>query len=304
MSNKAMDVVLKKVFDALENGVIPWHKPWKSSSMLAQNLISQREYTGINGFILNTVSPYSSPYWATIKQIGQLGGRVNKGEKSTAVAFWKSTQKDIQNVDTQETEKRTFLLARYYNIFNTEQCQLPASLLEKIQTRIEKARGETYTHIPIEACEKIVEGYANKPVIEHGGDMAYFRHDTDTVRMPERSSFPQLSEYYSTLFHELTHSTGHSSRLARRQEGELRRFGDCDYSKEEMIAELGASALCGHAGIENTTINNSAAYIRNWLKVLKDDTSLLVSSASKAEKAYNYILGLQEEKKEELEQAA
>jgi antirestriction protein ArdC len=130
----------------------------------------------------------------------------------------------------------------------------------------------------------------NMPLIQHMGNRAMYNPRSDTVTLPMQTAFQSPDEYYSTAFHELTHSTMHEDRLNRKVTGQVHTFGDEEYSKEELVAEMGAAFLCGFAGIENTTIENSAAYIQGWLKSLKNDKTLLISAASLAQKASDYIL--------------
>ena len=132
----------------------------------------------------------------------------------------------------------------------------------------------------------------NKPLIEHMGNRAYYDPRHDAITLPKLTSFESAEEYYSTAFHELSHSTMHESRLDRKVKDEVHRFGNEDYSKEELVAEMGASFLCGHAGIENAVIENNAAYIQGWLKALKNDKSLLIHAAAQAQRSTDYILNV------------
>jgi antirestriction protein ArdC len=129
-------------------------------------------------------------------------------------------------------------------------------------------------------------------VIKHGGDSASYSKVLDSVQMPERTCFDSMEEYYSTLFHELAHSTGHPARLNRSTLTDFERFGDHNYSREELVAEMGAAFLAGTCGIENRTINNSTAYLANWLDALKNDSRLVLVAASQAQKAADLILGV------------
>ena len=144
---------------------------------------------------------------------------------------------------------------------------------------------------PIAECERIVTEMPNPPVIEHVRQQAYYAPIQDVLNMPPRYLFESAESYYSTLFHELTHSTGHESRLNRPTLTDLCPFGSTNYSKEELVAEMGATFLCGHTGIANTTVENSAAYIGSWLSRLRDDVTLVVHAAAQAQKAVDFILG-------------
>jgi antirestriction protein ArdC len=142
---------------------------------------------------------------------------------------------------------------------------------------------------PIEQCESIVEQMPNRPKLEQDSRACY-RPSTDTVGMPARSAFHSAEEYYSTFFHELTHSTGHPSRVGREGITNHNSFGSEDYSKEELVAEMGAAMLCGVAGIASRTLDNSASYLQSWINRLRSDSRLIVSAASQAQKAADYIL--------------
>ena len=185
-------------------------------------------------------------------------------------------------------ERGGYAMARAYTVFNAAQCELPAKWAER-------ARGGVPDMAPaptIAACEKIVAEMPSRPAITHGGSAAFYRQSVDQVTMPEPGSFAAPELYYSILFHELTHSTGHAARLNRATLVDAVRFGDTNYSKEELVAEMGAAFLCGVAGIANRTIDNSAGYVHGWLKKLRHDPRLLVQAAAQAQRAADYILGL------------
>jgi len=227
-------------------------------------------------FLLSS-SGYGSPYWLTYKQATERGGHVRKGEHGTKVVFWKIGTRETEDADGDTIERRSILL-RYYTVFNVEQCEeiaLPDA---------------TRTVNPIDECERIVAGMPNPPAMEQDG-RAWYRPSTDTVGMPARNAFNSSEEYYSTLFHELTHSTGHTKRVGRDGIEKLNTFGSESYSKEELIAEMGAAMLCGVAGIERKTLANSASYLKSWIDALKSDAGMVVSAASQAQKAADYIQG-------------
>ena len=256
---------------------MPWHKPWVGG--YPQNLISKKEYRGINVFLLGC-QRYSSPYWLSFKQCSELGGHVRKGEKGTMVVFWKQVNfKD--KTEEGETDK-TIPLLRYYTIFNVEQCE---GIDEK---KIPKPEANPDFQ-PIAVCEETVNGMQNKPDIQFRESRAYYQPLNDFVNMPVKESFEKEEFFYSVLFHELGHSTGHKSRLDRKDMG-AGSFGSEKYSKEELVAEMTAAFLCGVCQIENMIIENSAAYIQSWLKALKNDKKLVVLAAAQAQKAADYIL--------------
>lgn len=274
MSNQVYEIITERIIAELQKGVVPWHKPWKSSGPM--NLVSKRAYRGVNTWLLG-VSQYASPYWLTFKQAKALGGSVRAGQKATPVVFWKP----VKSKDKTSGEEKTFPLLRYYSVFNVEQCD---GLEKHIPVDVAK------TVAPIDAAAAIVEGMPDKPTIQHGGTRACYAPGSDTVTMPPRDTFDNGEFYYSTLFHELTHATGHVSRLDRKGITESAGFGSETYSKEELVAELGAAFLCAEAGIVERLIDNSAAYINNWLGALKQDVKLVVQAAAQAQKAADYIL--------------
>jgi antirestriction protein ArdC len=241
------------------------------------NLVSGRAYRGLNTFLLGSQG-YASRYWLTFNQANNLGGHVKQGEHSSLVTFWHIGQEKIK-ADGAKT--RPFLL-RYYRVFNLTQTE---RIAEKL------GLGNASPRVPsIESCEAIVSGMPNAPKLEQS-NAAWYRPSTDTVGMPARGLFTFAEEYYSTLFHELTHATGHPSRIGREGIEQLNTFGSESYSKEELVAEMGAAMLCGVTGIAPATLQNSAAYLKTWIARLKSDSRLLVSAASAAQKAADYIQG-------------
>lgn len=266
--------------ELLEQGTVPWRKTWIAGSNMPKNMVSKKEYRGVNVFLLACM-PYSSPYWMTYKQCQDKGGHVIKGSKSTPVIFWKWLDRKDADVTDTETASSNIPMLRSYNVFNLEQT-------EGIELPPTTETITTFT--PIERAEQIIAGMPYKPEIRHGGNRASYSPMLDYVKLPEPTSFEMPEEYYSTAFHELAHSTGHESRVGRKGILEPSYFGSHEYSKEELVAEMSACFLCGHAGIENTTIENSAAYIQGWLKALKNDKALLIHAAAQAQKASDYIL--------------
>ena len=275
------EIINARIMELLESGTVPWHKPWNGSSSMPKNIASKKEYRGVNLFLL-ACQPYSSQYWLTFNQCTDLGGRIIKGSKSTPVVFWKLMDKD--NPDTGTTSKIPLL--RYYNVFNSEQC-------EGITIPPSDEPSNPFT--PIETADLIIRGMPLKPEIKYGGNRAYYSPTLDYIQLPNQTAFEREEEFYGTLFHEAIHATGNIKRLGRKSILEPSYFGSHDYSQEELVAEMGAAFLCGHAGIENITIENSAAYIAGWLKSLKNDGTLLVHAAGQAQKAADFILNTQPE---------
>jgi antirestriction protein ArdC len=273
-------IVTDKIVNLLENGTVPWRKCWSSGSGMPKNLISKKEYRGINVFILAS-SSYSSPYWLTYRQATELGGFVKKGEKSTPVIFWKMLDKHDQDDDTKASGRIPLL--RQYHLFSVEQCDGITAPSDPEET--------VNPFTPIEKCEQIIAGYMNRPDIHYGGSKAFYRVSEDRVQMPHEHTFNTSEDFYQVLLHELSHSTGHKSRLARKEVIERNEFGSDDYSAEEICADLSASMLCAVAGISNETIEMSASYIKGWLSVLKQDKKAIVVAAARAQASADHILG-------------
>ena len=284
---KVYDLINNKIMELLESGTVPWRKTWNAVSNQPKNLISKKEYRGINVFMLACM-PYSCPYWLTFKQASDKGGHVRKGEKSTPVIFWKWLDKKEAGSDDADTVSVNgkMPMLRYYSVFNLEQIKgiEPPPTAETIIN----------TFTPIERAEHIIAGMPLRPDIHYGGNQPAYSPVLDYVKMPVRESFESPEEYYSTMFHELTHSTGHAKRVGRKGITEPSYFGSHEYSKCELVAEMGAAFLCGHAGIEQRTIENSAAYIQGWLNSLKGNQKWLVQAAAAAQKASDFILNRKE----------
>lgn len=268
--------VTARIIDQMENGVIPWEKPWISCGKAISHATG-KAYSLLNQMLLGRPGEY-----ITFKQCQEAGGKVKKGEKASMVVFWKW----IEQEDEETGEKKEIPFLRYYNVFHIDQCEGVT------------ARHTTETAFPdgaetLEAAQEIIYDYLSREGVKlsHSeGDRAFYRPSTDEVVLPIRKQFVSTAEYYSTVFHELTHSTGHAKRLNRLNHAAF--FGTEDYSKEELVAEIGAAALVNHVGLETShSLRNNAAYIQNWLQVLKDDKRFIVSAAGKAEKAVNLILG-------------
>jgi len=293
-ANKKFDVyemITNQILDILDKGTVPWHQPWSKNTLgIPRNLVSKKEYRGINIILLSLQQQehnYKTPYWLTFKQTKQLGGQVRKGEKSTIIVFWSIVKKEVITESNIKKEKKIFLL-RYFRVFNLDQIKdinekkLPADAINDPTT-------DTEEFDSIEACEKIIKNMPKRPRIEHGSnDRAYYNRQADYVHLPKFESFENAEFYYSTAFHELAHSTGHKSRLDR-QFKNYNSFNCENYSKEELIAEMTAAMLCGVCGIKMKVIANQAAYIDLWRKRISNDKKLIISAASSAQKAADFI---------------
>ncbi len=270
------DVITDRIVAQLEAGTVPWRKPWNGQAGMPKNLVSGKEYRGINVFLLHCLG-YESPYFLTFRQAKKLGGHVRKGEKGCPVVFWKWLDRET---DDEPTTRRVPLL-RYYTVFNVAQCEGVEAPTIDVPER---------EHEPLQAAEAMVGAMPTPPGIVRGYVSAAYSPRTDIVRMPKPGRFESDKAYYGTLFHELTHSTGHPSRLNRKGVTETVEFGSRTYSQEELVAEMGAAFLCGETGILDIQIDQTAAYIDGWLRSLRNDRKLVVTAAAQAQKAADYIL--------------
>lgn len=279
------EMVTNLIIERLEAGVIPWHMPWKTFAGAPQNLMYRKVYRGFNFWYLLTVADrLGSPFFLTFNQVKELGGHVRKGEKGFPVVFWKLLDKEEKDGSIDHIP---FL--RYYTVFNLTQT-------EGIDPdKVPPTEAHDHDFDPIGEADALVQFWSDCPEIRLGGSRAYYSPSGDYVGMPEPRTFFRDEEYYSTLFHELTHATGHINRLGRHEKLSDHRFGSPDYSQEELVAEMGAAYLCGMLGIENATIDNSAAYIKSWISKFKEDIKMLLIAASQAQKAVDYILEHQSE---------
>jgi antirestriction protein ArdC len=276
MSEYAYERITGVIIALLEQGTVPWHKTWKASTGWSRNLVTNKPYRGINVLLLHCMN-YESPLWLTLRQANLLGGTVRKGEKACPVVFWKR----LKVGEKDSTEEREIPLLRYYSVFNVAQC-------EGLKTGHLSQNGETP---PASKPEEIVANMPQKPAIKDGFTKAFYSIHDDCVGMPGRERFEGSDQYHATLFHELVHSTGHGSRLNRSTLTDKAGFGSDPYCREELIAEIGAAFLCGQAEIAERTIDNSAAYVAEWLKRLKEDKKLIVQAAAQAQRATDFVLG-------------
>lgn len=283
MSINVYELVTNRIIEQLENNIVPWEKPWQGTIEGAFNRISKKPYSILNQMLLK----YDNEY-ASFKQWKDLGGHIRKGEKSEIVVFWKMYPIKEKQDDGTEIIK-TIPLLKYINVFHISQVDGVEPLKQKVTHDIE----------PIDKAEKILNDYWNREniTIEHvKGDKAFYSPMFDKIQLPLFEQFKQSEEYYSTAFHESIHSTMKTSRCNRQEDrkGKVVSFGSEEYSKEELVAEVGSAQLMNIVGIETTkSFRNSTAYIQSWLKVLRNDNKFIVSASSKAEKAVNYILGIQ-----------
>ncbi|PRY03675.1 antirestriction protein ArdC [Pontibacter ummariensis] len=290
------DQVTNEVIAQLEQGKVLWQKPWTSYG-LPKNYLSGRHYEGFNAFYLNYITEkkhFTAPYFLTFRQAQELGGHVRKGEKGTQAIYWKIYEEKAGESAHEPAEEEN---ARYgkrfvpfiWTVFNLDQ-------VEGISFALPAAMERTEQQV-IAACQQVVDNYPQpRPQILHGGSQAYYTPIPDRVQMPELKSFVSPQAYHATLFHELIHSTGHPDRLNRfTEEEKASRFGDANYSKEELIAEMGASFLSAFTGIKEAVFENSVAYLQGWVSKFKDDKTMIIYTSTKAFKAASYILDLKAE---------
>lgn len=280
MSKNVYEMVTERIIEQLEQGIIPWEKPWSGVREGAFNRISKKSYSLLNQMMLKHDGEY-----ATFKQWQELGGHIRKGEKSEIIVFWKIYPVEEVQEDGTKIVKQIPLL-KYINVFHISQVDgvepLPKEELHDIE--------------PIEKAESILQDYwiREQIKVKHiKGNKAFYSPMLDMIQLPLFEQFKDANEYYSTAFHESVHSTMKESRCNRAEErkNKLVAFGSEEYSKEELVAELGSASLMNIIGIETKkSFKNSTAYIQSWIRVLKNDVKFIVSASSKAEKAVNYIL--------------
>ena len=283
-------IVTNLIIQKLEAGVIPWKQPWKNAGPPI-NLVTRRPYRGINNLLLNSLG-YAENKFLTFKQVQDLGGRVKKGEKANLVVLWVWVD-ETKRMQTVEAVARKHPLLRYYHVFNISQCMgIPAQ---------NSSLFEPKHNDPIAHCEEIIEAMPKKPKILHNENSAYYHIAADYINMPKIEMFESSQSYYTTLFHELIHSTGYEDRLNRQCLTEMAPFGSESYSIEELIAEIGTCYITSYAGIGVNELANNVAYIQGWLKRLKEDKKFIVYASAQAQKAVDYILNIKREENEVVE---
>lgn len=270
-------MVTERIIEQLENGVIPWQKPWTGTKSGAYNRVSRKPYSILNQMLLQHSGEY-----ATFKQWTEAGGHIRKGAKSEIVTFWK-----IQLIEEEEEDgtkvKKQIPLLRYYHVFHISQ-------VDGVEP---KEKIELQELEPIEEAERVKREYMDREhlkIYEKITDKAFYTPTFDYIEIPCKEQYKNVEEFYSTLFHEMIHSTGYYKRLNRLESGASAGFGSETYSKEELTAEIGSAMILNRLGIEtDRTFRNSTAYIQNWLQVLRNDNKFIVSASSKSEKAVKYI---------------
>ena len=283
MSTSVNEIVTNRIIEELEKGNIPWQRPWSTAGRYAMSHSTKKPYSLLNQMLLRPGE------YLTFEECKREGGKVKKGEKGNFVVSWAK----IKKVETdEEGNERTTIIPRlkYYYVFEVSQCEG----IERNCTEDPK----TYGNTPVESAENIITAYINRETVTFtatDSNMAYYSPSEDVVVVPDLKYFEAVEEYYSTSFHELTHSTMHPDRCNRAEErkGKKVAFGSEEYSKEELVAEIGAATLVNMIGLESDkSFKNSVSYIQSWIGKLKNDKNLIVSASSRAEKAVNYILGI------------
>jgi antirestriction protein ArdC len=269
--------VSDKILAAMESGTLPWIKPWSSqgSGTMPRNAISNRAYSGANIALLWIAADekgYASNRWLTYKQAQEAGGNVRKGEKSTSIIYASTFEREN---DKGETDRIPFL--KTFAVFAVEQCEGLDHLHEKPVVINQQERDQ--------ACDAFIK--TTGASIAHAGGRAYYQHKADSITLPPYESFTDAGGYYATALHELVHWTGHESRC-NRQFG--KRFGDNAYAAEELVAELGAAFMCAEFGFDAVT--QHAAYVQNWIALLKSDSKAFITAASKASASVEFLRGL------------
>lgn len=295
--------VTERVIAGLEKKGLSWFKAWSSGDdAFPINNTTGKVYNGVNVFWLSAIAQdegYEFNEWLTFKQAVAKGGMVRKGQKSSEVIFWNiaykhkddgryfANKKKLEEAKVKESECLKIFSLRTFPVFNIGQCDD----IEPRRKKVEEVKGTTFK--PSDRADKIIKGYKKMPSLKHGGGRAYYSAKKHHIQMPKRDDFTASGDYYHTLFHEMTHSTGHDTCLNRKgvafgNEG----FGSETYSKEELVAEIGSEFLSGLTGVEASKgEENSQAYINGWIKNLKDHPKLIVNASQQAMKSVNFILG-------------
>lgn len=274
-------LVTEKFIASLEKGRIPWRKPWShAENQRPYNPSTKTQYSGINQILLG-ITEYADPRFMTFKQVSELGGKVKKGEKGHIVVFYKP----ITVEDKETGEEKEIRMVKHYWVFNVEQCEgleLP-----------ELPKPDIKPNEVIADAQNLLEGYLTGEgiTLATGGQSAFYSPVRDHIQMPELGLFFDSSFYYQTAFHEAIHSTGHTKRLGRFTAETNHSFGSDDYSREELVAEVGAAFLMADLGLDSPELQeNSEAYIGSWIRAFKNDPKMILWASAKANQAATMIL--------------
>lgn len=287
MSNKVHQYLTQRVMTMLENGVVPWRRPWNMNREIRAMNISGNEYRGINYFLMNMLG-HETPIYLTFNQIKKAGGKIKEGaEKRYYPVYFYSFNK----YEDDNGKEKTIPLFRYYNVWNIEDVE-GVKIPKKIQDRLDKVGTDEYAHNPVESAESIIKGMPNAPQMKQGYNRACYIPALDMIQVPDKSQFKDVAKYYSTMFHEMGHSTGAKSRLNRKGITDPIMFASHEYSREELVAEMTAAMLSDHAGLDTSnSLDNSVAYLAGWMRKIKDEPNVFAQAAGRAQRAVDYILG-------------
>ncbi len=277
--------ITAEIVARLEAGTKPWVRPWRGAPVSRPLRCCGTPYRGMNVFWLWMVADmagFTSPYWMTYAQANSSGGQVRKGERSASAIFYKSYTKDVESPETGESSEQACRVLKAYAVFNADQVDglperfHPAAALELVE--------------PAGRSDALDRFFAAIPAtLRHQGDAAYYEPGPDRVTMPPGEAFTGFDHYYATLAHELSHWTGHSSRLSRDLKN---RFGTAAYAAEELVAELSSAMLGAELGLPVAHLDSHASYIDHWLKLLRADDRAILTAAARAEEASGFLLRL------------
>lgn len=272
LSKDTAQAVTDKILASLEQGVAPWVRPWKADAGgMPYNLFSLKPYRGVNVPLLFCNS-FTSTAWMTYKQAQSIGANVRKGEKGSMIVFYKPLE--IKDKNDPDSKGHMIPMLKSFVVFNREQVD-GLNSLPAWHTDEESAR----------PSHEQANAVLSQAIIKHGGTQAFYHSEGDFIQMPSSADFEDTPSYYATALHELTHWTGHKSRIAREYG---KRFGDSAYAREELVAEMGAAFLCAHLGIDGRLQHEN--YIGSWIKVLKEDKRAIITAAGAAQKAADFAL--------------
>ena len=283
-STNIYQMVTDRIIEQMNAGIIPWHQPWVGGAAMAISYTTRKAYSMLNQLLLGKPGE-----WLTWNQIQAKDGRVKPGAKSRFCVYCQPVEKEKYNPETGEMVPDKYLLLKWYRVFHIDDTQGIESLCSST------IPGDSLS--PIKQAELAIDGYLNREaslrfINDRFSDSAYYSPSRDEVVVPMLAQYALVEEYYSTAFHELTHSTMHAARCNRQSESSISRFGDSAYSREELVAEMGSAMICNRLGIEHEkAFKNSAAYIQSWLKALKNDNKMIIWASARAEEAARYILG-------------
>ena len=282
--------ITNRMLDLMEDSnLAPWRKTWKGGCEdAATSMATGKHYNGCNAFLLTfmqAVHGYGTPFWGTYKQIKAHGGQIRKGERSECAIYWNF----IEKMDPETGKERKVGFLKSFNVFNADQADWEDGMPEKFGDS-DPANDAWDGMTENEIAEAMMNGYLDREevTLTHGGSLACYEPKLDMIRMPKMRDFEGEGEYWSTLFHEIGHSTGHEARLNRPGVTDFEGFGSHSYSEEELVAEFTACFLCTESGIVDTR-ENSAAYLKSWAKVLKANPKMLVRAAGRAAKAAEFV---------------